>query len=143
MQESARSHRLTHFIAECRYEDLPSAVADLAALCVLDTFAAMVCGAISPVAGIAGAHAAESWSRGGATVLSTGTRHRPAAAAFANATAANGTDLDDVGRYTWGHPGAMVIPTALAVAEDRKISGKEFITAVAWVMRWPSVPDAA
>lgn len=131
MQESARSHRLTHFIAECRYEDLPRDVADLAALCVLDTFAAMVCGAISPVAGIAGAHAAESWSRGGATVLTTGTRHRPAAAAFANATAANGTDLDDVGRYTWGHPGAMVIPTALAVAEDRKISGKEFITAVA------------
>src|SRR6202012_4558329 len=49
----------------------------------------------------------------------------------ANAPAANGTDLDDVGRYTWGHPGAMVVPTALAVAEETGASGKEFLAAVA------------
>jgi len=122
---------LTRFIAECRYEDLPTEVAGLAGLCALDTFAAMTCGAISPVARIAAAHAAGSWRSGESTVLSTGDRLTSAAAAFANATAANGTDLDDVGRYTWGHPGAMVVPTALAVAEETGASGKEFLAAVA------------
>jgi 2-methylcitrate dehydratase PrpD len=122
---------LTRFIADCRYQDLPAEVAGLAALCALDTFAAMACGAISPVARIAAAHAAASWRSGEATVLSTGARQTSAAAAFANATAANGTDLDDVGRYTWGHPGAMVVPTALAVAEETGASGKEFLAAVA------------
>jgi 2-methylcitrate dehydratase PrpD len=131
MKESAQAHPLTRFIAECRYEDLPSDVAELAALCALDTFAAMACGAISPVARIAAAHAAEAWRSGGATVLATGGRQRSAAAAFANATAANGTDLDDVGRFTWGHPGAMVVPTALAVAEAMEVSGKKFLAAVA------------
>jgi 2-methylcitrate dehydratase PrpD len=130
-RESARAHPLTRFIAECRYEDLPTEVAHLAGSCALDTFAAMACGAISPVARIAAAHAAESWRSGEATVLSTGVRQTSAAAAFANATAANGTDLDDVGRYTWGHPGAMVVPTALAVAEETGASGKEFLAAVA------------
>jgi len=122
---------LTQYIAECRYEDLPTEVAGLAGLCALDTFAAMACGAISPVARIAAAHAASSWRSGEATVLSTGARQTSAAAAFANATAANGTDLDDVGRYTWGHPGAMVVPTALAVAEETQASGREFLAAVA------------
>jgi 2-methylcitrate dehydratase PrpD len=122
---------LTRFIAGCRYDDLPSDVAELAALCALDTFAAMACGAISPVARIAAAYAADAWCSGGATVLATGSRQKSAAAAFTNATAANGTDLDDVGRYTWGHPGAMVVPTALAVAEEREVSGKEFLAAVA------------
>jgi 2-methylcitrate dehydratase PrpD len=131
MKDSPVAHPLTRFIAECRYEDLPPEVAELAGSCALDTFTAMACGAISPVARIAAAHAAESWRSGEATVLSTGARLTSAAAAFANATAANGTDLDDVGRYTWGHPGAMVVPTALAVAEEMGASGKEFLAAVA------------
>jgi 2-methylcitrate dehydratase PrpD len=131
VSHSAQAHPLTRFIAECRYDDLPTEVAGLAGLCALDTFAAMACGAISPVARMAAAHAAGSWRNGEATVLSTGARQTSAAAAFANATAANGTDLDDVGRYTWGHPGAMVVPTALAVAEETGASGKEFLVAVA------------
>jgi 2-methylcitrate dehydratase PrpD len=131
MRDSAQAHPLTRFIAECRYDDLPIDVAELAGLCALDTFAAMVCGAISPVARIAAAHAADAWRSGEATVLVTGARQTSAAAAFVNATAANGTDLDDVGRYTWGHPGAMVVPTALAVAEKTEASGREFLAAVA------------
>jgi 2-methylcitrate dehydratase PrpD len=130
VRAAARTHPLTRFIAEWRYEDLPADVAALAGLCVLDTFAAMVCGAIAPAARIAARHAAATWGPGGATVLATGARQAPAAAAFANATAANGTDLDDVGRYTWGHPGAMVVPTALAVAEDTGASGREFLAGV-------------
>jgi 2-methylcitrate dehydratase PrpD len=121
---------LTRFIAECRFEDLPSEVAELARSCALDTFTAMACGAITRVARIAAAHAAESGRGGKSTVLSSGARLTSAAAAFANATAANGTDLDDVGRYTWGHPGAMVVPTALAVAEEMGATGEEFLAAV-------------
>jgi 2-methylcitrate dehydratase PrpD len=131
VRDSAQAHALTRFIADCRYQDLPAEVAELAGSCALDTFAAMACGAISPVARIAAAHALGGWHSGAATVLSTGARQTAAAAAFANATAANGTDLDDVGRYTWGHPGAMVVPTALAVAEETGASGKEFLAAVA------------
>ena len=128
---TSQAHPLTRFIAECRYEDLPADVTALAGLCALDTFAAMACGAISPVARIAGAHAADTSRSGGATILATGDRLMAAAAAFANATAANGTDLDDVGRYTWGHPGAMVVPTALALAEESGASGREFLASVA------------
>ena len=130
-REAARTHPLTRFIASFRYEDLPEAVAELASLCALDTFAAMVCGAPSPAAKIAASHAADGGRDGKATILATGERRTAAATAFANATAANGTDLDDVGRYTWGHPGAMVVPTALAMAEQSGACGRDFIANVA------------
>jgi 2-methylcitrate dehydratase PrpD len=50
-------------------------------------------------------------------------------AAFANAVAANGTDIDDCGIYTGGHPGAQVFPTALVLAEELRLSGRELLTA--------------
>ena len=50
-------------------------------------------------------------------------------AAFANAVAANGTDIDDCGIYTGGHPGAQVFPSALALAEELHRSGRELLTA--------------
>lgn len=131
MRDAAQAHPLTKFIASLRYEDLPAPIAELASLCALDTFAAMVCGAVTSAGKIAASYMADSSRDGGATILATGDRRTPAAAAFANATAANGTDLDDVGRYTWGHPGAMVVPSALAMAEQCRASGKEFITSVA------------
>lgn len=124
------SHPLTRFIARLDYRDLPSAVGEVASLCVLDTCAAMVCGAVSPVARIGADYALSAWRTGRASVLATGARQSAVAAAFANAIAANGTDLDDVGRFTWGHPGAMIVPTALALAEEAGSTGAMLLAAI-------------
>ena len=53
----------------------------------------------------------------------------PGAAAFHNAVAANALDFDDTDA-TGGHPGASVIPAALAVAERLNRSGVELLTAL-------------
>ena len=49
---------------------------------------------------------------------------------FANAVAANAIDVDDCGIYTWGHPGAQVVPTALALAEKQHLDGRGLLTAI-------------
>jgi len=52
-------------------------------------------------------------------------------AALANGTMAHGIDADDSGaRPSWAHPGACIIPAALAAAEAENVSGKELITAL-------------
>lgn len=130
MNSDRVSHPLTRFIAELRLPEIPPEVAEIASLCVLDTCAAMVCGAVSPVARIGADYASAAWREGGASVLASGARLTGVAAAFSNAMAANGTDLDDVGRFTWGHPGAMIVPSALALAEESGASGAVFIAAV-------------
>jgi len=53
-----------------------------------------------------------------------------AGAAFANGCAANGIDTDDGARYAYGHAGARIFPTALALAEARELNGKRLLSAL-------------
>ncbi len=51
-------------------------------------------------------------------------------AAFLNAAYGHGADIDDGHRTANGHPGIVVIPAALALAEAHHMSGKDVILAV-------------
>jgi 2-methylcitrate dehydratase PrpD len=62
------------------------------------------------------------------TVLGTSTMTSAALAAWANAGLINTLDFDDT---LFGHPGATVVGTALAVAEECHASGCDLLTAVA------------
>ena len=70
-------------------------------------------------------HAA--WNAGTHTV--TRCDHTPSAqhAAFANGLCAHGYELDDSFEGGYCHPGAPTIPAALAVAEEQKRTGEEFL----------------
>src|SRR5262249_44741186 len=61
----------------------------------------------------------------------SGLRASEAGAAFANGCLANALDIDDGSRPIKGHPGAVVFPAALAAAESRRASGREFLVALA------------
>ncbi len=117
------------FITGCRWTDLPDEVKAKARFCLLDNLAATLTGAQTKIAQIADAYATETWPGRGATVLATGRDTSPTGAAFVNAVAANGTDIDDCGIYTYGHPGAQLFPAALALAEARRASGAAFMSA--------------
>ena len=51
-------------------------------------------------------------------------------AAFANGALSHIVEMDDVDRLSIIHPGAVVIPAALAVAEQEKKSGRELLSAI-------------
>jgi 2-methylcitrate dehydratase PrpD len=53
-----------------------------------------------------------------------------ASAAFINATAAHALELDDTDAKGFCHPGAVVVPAALAVGETTSASGIEVLTAI-------------
>jgi len=126
-----------HFIAEARWEDLPAAVQRKARMCFADSLGATFAGTLTRVGRISAGYAVEAWSGDQATVLRhepgrglSGLRASMAGAAFANANAANGLDLDDSARYAYGHAGAQIIPAALAVAEALDRTGAELLTAL-------------
>jgi 2-methylcitrate dehydratase PrpD len=121
---------LAQSIAPAAWEDLPPEVQERARFCLVDTVAATIAGLATPAAAIAARVAPRVWGGDEATVLLDGARASAAGAAFANATAANGTDVDDCGKFTWGHPGALVVPTALAVGEWVAASGADVLAAV-------------
>lgn len=118
---------LTDFVSDLTWGELTPKVQDAAKLCLLDALGAMLVGTLTPVAHIAADYALKTWRGTEATVYARGKRSSAVGAAFANGAAANGTDIDDCGIYTWGHPGAQLVPTALALSEEQGCSGRELL----------------
>jgi 2-methylcitrate dehydratase PrpD len=65
----------------------------------------------------------------GCTVILSG-RASSETAAFINAAYGHGLELDDMCIESGGHPGVVIVPTALAVAEEQQSSGLELLTAI-------------
>lgn len=124
------SEMVTRFIHDTTWQGLPPHVQRQAKRCLLDAFGATLSGTLTAVSKIVADFATENWPGDEATVLCNGQRSTAAGAALANAAAANGFDSDDVGKYTKGHPGAQIVPTALAIGERLGSSGEEILTAL-------------
>jgi 2-methylcitrate dehydratase PrpD len=119
--------QLADWATGLRYDDLPDPVVAAAKESIRDTLAGAVLGARgrqfgSMVAGDARTAVATSIGSARPTGL--------IAAATANAIAAHGCELDDTLLGAGGHPGAVVVPVALATAEAAAGSGRDLITAV-------------
>ena len=124
-----RTRELADFLAEVTFDDR---LVGLAEGYVLDTLACIVFGARQPWSRIAAAHALRTGGDGRSTVLGPGGGSTtPAMAAFANGAAGHAFELDDVHEEAISHPGAVVVPAALALAEDLGATGSAFLDAVA------------
>jgi 2-methylcitrate dehydratase PrpD len=122
--------QVTAFANDLRWEEVPEAVQRRIALLLLDSAAVIEAGRQAPAALIAADHASEAHGGDAATALLDGRRLSVPGAAWANGVLANVLDYDDGHRITKGHPGAMVIPAALAVAESIGASATAFLEAV-------------
>ncbi|MDY9924466.1 MmgE/PrpD family protein [Methanobacterium sp.] len=117
---------LAEFIASASYQDLPEKVVDQAKLCFLDFLGVSLKGCRSESAGIV----REIISAGGDSTVIGGDTATPMDAALVNGVSAHCLDLDDGHRLAQLHPGACIIPAALALSESCEKSGEEFITAM-------------
>jgi len=119
--------RVGSFVAETRWETLPREVREQARRCLVDTLGATLAGTLTRVSEITSGFAVETWPGHEATILLRGQRCGAVGAAFANGWAANSLDIDDGLRYAYGHGGAQIFATALAVAEARGLDGKRML----------------
>ena len=122
--------KLVSFVCQLNPDTLPAATLDQAARCVLDLTGVAIAGAPTPMAAISARFAHEQFAPGNATVIGSGKPLSVAGATWVNGAYASALDMDDGHRMAMGHPGASVIPAALAVAERTGASGKEFLAAV-------------
>ncbi len=119
------------FIAQARYGNFPESVRTQLSKNLLDLFAATIAGLATPASGIMADFAATAFPGNEATIAGKGKIGSAPGAALANACAANALDVDDGYRPAKGHPGAVVIPAALATAQAEGASGRDFLAAVA------------
>jgi 2-methylcitrate dehydratase PrpD len=120
------------FVANLRYDDLPSAVADRARGVTLQALASALVAHDMPASrqALALMQDEEQGGAGIVTVLCSGTKLTKAGAAFVNAEMILAGGKWDTFRMLT-HPGTAIIPAALVAAELSGASGQQFLTAIA------------
>ena len=129
-EEPAATKCLARYIANTRFEDLSPDLLREAKRRTADVLAIGLSGSTTTSGRGMRAFAREVSPAGGATLWGSGETASAEIAALANATMAFHLELDDVHRTSHTHPGISVIPAALAVCEEKKLTPKEFLTAV-------------
>lgn len=123
--------RLSAYMSAAAGRALPDEALEKTKEHILDTFAAMVSGAeLAPgkfAITFARAHSAEKT----ATVAASNVVCGAIEAAFANAMLAHSDETDDSHAPSESHPGASIVPAALASGEQFNIDGQRFLRAVA------------
>jgi 2-methylcitrate dehydratase PrpD len=125
------ARRFARFATGLRYETLPPVVVDKAQACILHCLGVGLAagGSTAVQAAKATVLGPEGTGAGGATILLGGERATPYGAAFVNSALMHARLQEDA-YHTGSHPGVMIIPSALAVAETHGLSGRDLITAV-------------
>jgi len=123
---------LARYAAFCRYEDIPSDVIERAKQCITDTIAAVIFGYDLPWSRIVVAFAEKNGVGGNSRILGPGgPRVHAPAAALANGALAHAFEMDNLTWPSTGvHPGATLLASSLAVAQERGMGGRELLTAV-------------
>jgi 2-methylcitrate dehydratase PrpD len=114
-----------------RFDDLPEAVLTKVLDHTLDTLGAIVVGADKPWTLRVRDYANAESPDGDCTVIGAKRSLRPEWAALVNGTAAHGYEIDDYAVPGLSHPGSVVVPTVLALAEELQLGGRETIAALA------------
>lgn len=125
------TQQIAAHIAKARARALTAETREAVLRCLLDLFAATAAGLSTPAAVAARRAAPLLFRDGRAGVWFTDESLSAAGAAFCNAAAASALDLDDGNRQARGHPGASVIPAALAVAEESDADTETLLAAIA------------
>ncbi len=129
--QSPAAGLLGTYAARLHYDDLPPDVLRQAKTCLIDTVAAIIYGGSAPASRIAAAYAGTGGAGQSCIIGSSAPTVRAEAAAFANGVAAHALELDSLRQPGAGvHPGAVLVPVALALAQERGASGQDVLAAI-------------
>ncbi len=116
--------KLVAFVCRTNFNDLPQAVVLRAKEVMADTLSVIAAGAQEDEVKGLTKRLVDPKSRQVASLIGSGMRTEPSKAALINGTAGTFLELDEGNQFGRGHPGIHVVPAALAMAEEGRLSGK-------------------
>jgi len=121
---------LSAYMAAAKDRSLPPEVVEKAKHHILDTLAAMISGSELPPGRAALVLAKAQAGRPVATVAGSMIVTGPIDAALVNGVLAHSDETDDSHGASQSHPGASIVPSALALGEELGASGEHYLRAV-------------
>ena len=129
MTEPSLTERLADWLVSRREAGIPADVLDTARTYVIDWLGSALAGTTTVPGQMLLAHAG-SRSSGPCSVVGLATRCSPELSALTNGGLSHIVEMDDLHRASVVHPGAVVIPASLALAEATGASGDAFLASV-------------
>jgi 2-methylcitrate dehydratase PrpD len=130
MSESTGTRALAEFVADLRYDDVPPRVIDGAKDLFVDWMGSALAGKDArPVVALERFAAEMGPGSGPSEILPSGGSTSPLFAALINGAASHVAEQDDVHNGSVFHPGTVVFPAALAVAQSEGASGRQLLVA--------------
>ncbi len=124
------TRELAEYLAQLRFHDLPREVIDRTEDLFLDWIASALAGKNATPVRILQRFAEAMGPKGGPSeILPSRATSSPFFAALVNAASSHVVEQDDVHNEAVFHPGTVVFPAALAVAQELGSSGAEFLVA--------------
>jgi 2-methylcitrate dehydratase PrpD len=129
MREAHLTADIATYLSEASFEKIPSKAIEVAKLHILDCLGVAAAGAREPAARIVSAFVSAEGGVSSSTIIAGRLRTPASSAALANGTSAHVLDFDDTHHPGFLHPSAVLVPAILSLAEERKLSGRQVITA--------------
>src|ERR1700694_2143754 len=129
VREAGQTARLAEYAVGLRYEEIPAEALQRAKDCIADTVATILFGAQFPWSQMIIAQA-RRMGTGRGPILGTGAAVQAPAAALAHGAMTHAFEQDNLTSPDSGaHPGAALVSSGLAVAQERGSTGRELLTA--------------
>ncbi|MBI2289174.1 MAG: MmgE/PrpD family protein [Betaproteobacteria bacterium] len=130
LPQQGAAQELIRFCQGLSLEAVPASVAAYAKWCLLDSLGCALFGSRQPWATIMADEMLAEGSRGRSSILGRSETLAAPAAALCNGTATHGFELDDLLDEAIVHPGAIVVPAALAAAEAIDAPGSRLLLGI-------------
>jgi len=128
--ETGQTIRLAEYAVRLRHEQIPAEVLQRTKDCIADTVATILFSAQFPWSKMIIAQAQRMGRGGKCSILGTGSRVCAPAAALAHGAMTHAFEQDNLTLPDSGaHPGASLVSSGLAIAQERGLSGRELLTA--------------
>lgn len=128
--QTSATRQLAGWAANLKYGRLSREVIEKTKICILDTLGCILNGSTQPWGKIIAKYAKAVGGKSESVLVGTSQKVSAGNAALAHGTMAHAFEADDVYIPAIHHPGAVVVPAALAISEREGSSGKELIAAV-------------
>lgn len=130
-QDKNYSRALAKEMIALNFADLSAADIEQLNVLLMDQIAVAQHGASTPWGTAVRNYATRFDGTGSAPVFASTIKVAPEIAALANGTATHGYELDDTHDASLSHPGAVVIPAAVATAIEHRATGMDLLAAIA------------
>ncbi|HPG95955.1 MAG TPA: MmgE/PrpD family protein [Rectinema sp.] len=123
------TQKLAEFLCKTSYQSIPTDAVEHAKLCILDCLGVTIAATKKDMATMMVNFAQEMGGKKEATIIGKGVRTNVLLASLVNGALSHLLDFDDVHALSGIHPSINILPAALAVAESKKLSGRDLLTA--------------